>query len=90
MAIIDNWRHWWIEFEGRSPACAGMQTRTEAEALGNRVGKVKEMHPLPYPANPRLDTETNGWGKGQHPSFCHAPEKCKGRFSCPQARACDD
>ena len=81
--------HWWITFTDRAPACAGMSTFEEAKELGAAAGTIDNIFKLPYPASPRLD-DKEGWGRGQHPSFCHDPDKCKGRSSCPKSRACDD
>ena len=81
--------HWWITFTDRGPACAGLVTIEKAARLGDAVGTIDHIFRLPYPANPRLD-DNEGWGNGQHPSFCHDPDKCKGLGSCPKSRACDD
>jgi len=79
--------NWWITFTDRGPACAGCVTREEAEALASEAGNWTGMEKLPYPANPRLD-DNNGWGEGQTPSFCHRPDSCKGRGSCPRNPSC--
>jgi hypothetical protein len=81
--------HWWITFKDRAPACVGMATYDEAIKIAKEHGEVTSCNVLPYPASPRLD-DKEGWGPGQHPSFCHDPEFCKGRTACPKSRACDD
>lgn len=42
---------------------------------------------LPYPADPVL---FRGEKYKDFPSFCFAPELCKGRSSCPRSYACSE
>ncbi len=80
---------WWVTFEDRAPACVGVSESKEAALeLASEHGTVTEMYPLPYPARPRLDTELDGWNKGQSPSFCYRPGTCKGRSACPRNPSC--
>jgi hypothetical protein len=54
-------------------------------AVGLKPGlQVRQVQQLPYPANPRLNNESNC------PAFCFKPNECAGRSSCPRAIACDD
>lgn len=76
---------WWITFSDRKPACVYGGTEAEARALAAKSGTVVSV--LPYPADPRLDDRA-GWGEGQCPSFCHDPNNCAGRTSCPNRRSC--
>ncbi len=81
----------WIEFVNRKPGMMAAQSegdksaedvaRTKAEALG----EVAAVYPLPYPAEPRLESERHGW-----PSFCTYPNKCKGHTSCQARQSCVD
>lgn len=82
--------HWWFHFADRKPGCVALEcSLQDAMEVAKEFGHVKEAWVLPYPAAPRLDNK-DGWGSGQHPSFCHDPEHCKGRTACPKERACDD
>lgn len=59
------------------------QLEAEAKERASKFGPVKEILPLPYGARPSLDGERMG-------DFCHDPEKCAGRTSCPKSYACSE
>ncbi len=81
----------WITFMTGAPGCVTAENaeaaKEEAKRITGRV--VATWYTLPYPAEPRLNkVEIKGYGVC--PSFCFAPEKCKGRTSCPQRHSCVD
>lgn len=96
----------WLKFEDGSKACCQGQSAYDALRIAEHLSKKKvaakpgaqitswsaegrEISPLPYPAEPSIwKFEHPEYGKT--PSFCHSPNKCAGRGSCPQAHACDD
>lgn len=83
---------WWVDFEGRASACVESYdgedaARKLAEELGG--APVKQIRPLPYPANPRLNSIHHG-AYGPCPSFCYSPTICAGRGSCPKSYACSE
>jgi hypothetical protein len=65
--------------EDASPELAQRQFEKRTRA------RVKEIKPLPYPAEPRISER-----KMCCPSFCYTPGKCAGHTSCPKAYACSD
>lgn len=79
---------WWVTFEDGKSACvntewAGDEDRAvllASEATG-RVGLSAK--PLPYQASPQV-----GALRGE--AWCHSPEKCAGRSSCPHRYACSN
>lgn len=77
--------YFWIEFDdgdkGSITAASVPEAMREAERIKGKAAKAAS--PLPYPANPRLNTVGA-------PTFCFNPERCKGRTSCPNLRGCDD
>lgn len=74
---------WWVTFDSGKSACYE-GTREEVELRTAQSGTVKSIDCLPYPAEPRTDP------KGDCPSFCYTPERCKGRTSCPKNYACSE
>jgi len=84
---------YWVTMENGATGCAYAESEAAARALAEKRagGKttVKKVETLPYPASPRLDA-LDGWGKGQHPSFCYDPKSCAGRSSCPKSYACSE
>ena len=58
--------------------------RADVRARAEKLGKVKTIETLPYPAVPVLDQRSNC------PAFCWNPNTCQGRTSCPRRRSCDD
>lgn len=81
---------YWVDFEGRESACVESRDGKEAaRKLAEELGgaPVKQIRPLPYPANPRLNRIPQG-EYGPCPSFCFDPRNCAGRGSCPKSYAC--
>lgn len=83
-------KSWWIEFEGGSSGCCSGVSAYDAKMIAEHVsGKISPNEPLqlPYPARPTI------WAyehpiRGVTPPFCHSPEQCKGRSSCPNNPSC--
>lgn len=82
----------WVTFKGHKPGCVEAPTLLEAATEAQRLtngSAVETCQRLPYPATPRLNQYEDPQ-YGVTPAFCHAPEKCQGRTSCPQRRSCTD
>lgn len=89
---------YWLTFmDGTHGYCEGnseFDAKQIAEKLtGKKVagGEYRDIaaKPLPYPANPiiwQLDHPVSG----KCPAFCHSPNQCAGRGSCPQSYACSE
>lgn len=88
----------WLTFtDGTKGYCQGVSeydAKQIAEKLTGKTvagGKYKDIAAviLPYPAKPiiwQLDHPVHG----KTPDFCHSPEQCKGRTSCPQRYSCTE
>lgn len=90
----------WIKFTDGSEACCEGGSAFDAKQIAEKVtGKTVESPSkwtagpnvlcLPYPAHPavwQLDHPVHG----KTPMFCHAPQQCKGRTSCPQRHSCTE
>ncbi len=93
---------WWVNFTDGSAGCVefpkGLSPMKRAEFIEElptaNGRKVQEIRPLPYPANPRLNRPdifgTDGVNYGPCPSFCHRPNECAGKSSCPRSPSCVD
>lgn len=70
------------------PLAVCVEAPTAEEALGiaeSETGKkATEAKELPYPAEPRVGSQSNC------PSFCWQPTLCAGRRSCPRSYACSE
>ena len=86
---------WWVNFflpitlpDGREvgAACVDSGSKTEALVVAMKLGQVRSINSLPYPAQPRL----HGPEKNDCPSFCFAPNDCSGRTCCPRSYACSE
>lgn len=77
---------YWCHFNQRGPACIEAESAQQARRMAEELtgSSVLSCERLPYPAEPRIGEQTDC------PSFCVEPEKCKGRGSCPQRRACTE
>ena len=87
----------WVTFsDGTKGYCEGhneFDAKCIAEKLTGKTVPGDKWKPnlptLPYPATPviwQLDHPVNG----KCPAFCHSPDKCKGKTSCPQNHACTE
>lgn len=81
----------WCKFPVGPSGCIEAPSAEEARVLAKAITGQDPVacDRLPYPANPRLNGK-DGWGKGESPSFCYNPEKCKGHSSCPQHYSCTE
>lgn len=89
---------YWVTFTDGSKACCEGESIYDAKLIAEKItgklvagGKYDNISAevLPYPATPliwQFDHPVNG----KRPAFCHSPEKCKGRSSCPQRYACSE
>jgi hypothetical protein len=89
---------YWLTFTDGSKACCEGQSEYDAKLIAEKItgktvagGKYDNIAAvkLPYPASPAI------WQfehpiYGRTPTFCHSPEKCKGRGSCPQSYSCTE
>jgi hypothetical protein len=77
---------YWLSFtDGTHGTCEGRTLEgaiTHAEDLTGKVVVVGKK--LPYPAVPVIFQESTT------PAFCHSPNRCAGRSSCPMDYACND
>ena len=89
---------YWLSFtDGTNGYCQGAneydakriaEKLTEKKVSGGEYKDIAAVS-LPYPASPviwQLDHPVSG----KCPAFCYAPEKCKGKTSCPQRYACTE
>lgn len=82
----NDMKHFWIKFSHHAPGCVDAENADEAK----RIAKEETGHEatsaqvLPYPAPPRIHTQSDC------PAFCYTPGECAGRTSCPKRRSCDD
>lgn len=86
---------YWVVLDNGTRGCIEADDETAAKAAAQSIlcRTIKDIYTLPYPANPRLIMKKyNGRDGRQYeiPSFCHSPEKCKGKGSCPNDYACND
>jgi putative SOS response-associated peptidase YedK len=84
-------RSWWLTFGGRPAGCVEAPTEADAgaiavEATGHSPTSVR---PLPYPADPRINTYDDPT-TGVSPSFCLHPAECAGHTACPRRPSCVD
>jgi hypothetical protein len=91
-------KSFWLTFTDGSKACCEGETAYDAKQIAEKItgktvagGKYNDIAAvgLPYPATPRI------WGfnhpcHGETPTFCHAPEQCKGKTACPQNYSCTE
>lgn len=77
---------YWLSFsDGTKGCCEGESLAaaiTKAEDLTGKV--VATGKSLPYPAYPVI------WQESTCPAFCHDPDKCQGKSSCPKDYACSE
>jgi hypothetical protein len=78
---------YWIKFKTAKAGCVEAADEAEAkriatEAMGEEPVSIES---LPYPADPRINRYSHP-KYGECPSFCFAPERCKGNTSCPDRR----
>lgn len=77
---------YWLTFTDSTGGCCEGKTLVQAiiraEDLTGKV--VANARCIPYPAVPVLYQESNT------PAFCHSPQKCLGKSSCPMDLACND
>jgi len=74
----------WVTFlDGKKAVCIETTSAAEARAIGDAMGKVREVKTLPYPAEPRTHPT-------DCPSFCYRPNDCAGRTACPQRYSCTE
>lgn len=89
----------WIIFtDGSKGYCEGsnaFDAKGIAEHLTGKTVKCDgdkynpKLDTLPYPASPviwQLDHPVDG----KCPTFCHSPNQCRGRSSCPQEYSCTE
>ena len=89
---------YWVTFiDGSNGYCEGeseydckqIAEHVSGKTVGGGPWRDFTMEKLPYPAKPVLwqfDHPVNG----KCPPFCHSPNQCKGRTSCPQSYACSE
>lgn len=83
---------YWVNFQDGSSGYCEAEDEHDAREIAERItGKSVAfgangpmVRTLPYPAQPII------WQQSQMPDFCHSPEQCAGRLSCPMRRACND
>lgn len=86
-------RYFWIRTESGKAMCVDAESEEamRARAAEAGLGTVSVLGTLPYPAEPRLALGTPGWGRDDAcPSFCYAPNQCRGRTCCPQNYSCTE
>lgn len=77
---------YWVTFNGPpNKGCIEDYSEKAAREQAAKLGKVATFDKIPYPASPRLSEV-----KSECPPFCHSPQQCKGRGSCPQSYACSE
>ncbi len=89
---------YWLTFTDGSKACCEGESDFDAKRIAENItgkkvagGEYKNISAvkLPYPALPviwQFEHPING----KTPTFCHEPEKCKGRGACPQSYSCTE
>lgn len=85
-------RPWWVVFEEAGSKCVEAFTEDEARAVAEELTGLKTVgaEQLPYPAEPRLTAYVHPHLDQACPSFCYAPNTCKGRSCCPQSYSCTE
>lgn len=76
----------WIDFDGRGPACVDAPDSLEARLLAHQITAcvVRDCRPLPYyPAVPRLNYRVPG------PAYCTRPVACVLLRDCDRQGQCD-
>lgn len=83
---------YWVTFENYASGCVEALNETEARRLGEEIAgqPVADCDRLPYPAHPRLNIHVIPELGQACPSFCYAPQQCKGRGCCPQNYSCTE
>ena len=89
---------YWITFTDGSKACCEGSGEYDAKRIAEHFthktvggGEYKDftMVKIPYPTVPiiwQFEHPVNG----KMPTFCHSPEQCAGKRSCPQNYACSE
>lgn len=82
---------YWVTFEHYASGCVEALNEAEARRIGEEIAgqPVADCDKIPYPAHPRLNKHIDP-KFGACPSFCYAPEQCKGRGCCPQNYSCTE
>jgi hypothetical protein len=79
---------YWVSFEvGRSGTMV-VTADEDPEVEAAKLGKVRAIESLPYPANPVLRRPAGE--ENPCPEFCYSPQQCKGRTACPKSYACSE
>lgn len=81
----------WLKFNERSGGCVEATDGDSAARIAKEITgfEPKSCERLPYPAEPRINMHHDE-KYGVCPSFCHAPERCRGNTSCPQNYSCTE
>jgi hypothetical protein len=83
---------YWVTYPSARLAneCIEADSAEDAEVIARDARGVTpvSVRILPYPAEPRL--EGHGVVPSACPSFCHSPQKCQGKSSCPQNYSCSE
>lgn len=77
----------WVTFHDRSGGTVqgdAPDRFADATERALKLGRVRSVKELPYPADPRLDVRSDC------PSFCYSPSGCAGKTSCPHRYACSE
>ena len=87
---------YWLTFtDGTKGYCEG-NSLYDAKMIAEHITKKKvaggeykdiDGQILPYPSTPVIWQFTHPI-HGKTPTFCHSPEKCKGRTACPSHPSC--
>ncbi len=89
---------YWLTFTDGSKACCDGQNEYDAKVIAEKLtgktvagGKYKDIEakPLPHPSSPNI-WQFNHPVNGVCPQFCHSPNQCAGRGSCPQNYSCTE
>lgn len=83
---------YWVTFEHYASGCVEALNEEEARRIGEEIAgqPVADCDRLPYPAHPRLNIHIIPELGQACPSFCYAPQQCKGRGCCPQNYSCTE
>ncbi len=89
---------YWLTFTDGTKACCEGEGEYDAKRIAEKLtgkkvagGEYRDIAAkvLPHPASPiiwQLDHPV----VGKCPTFCHSPDKCAGRGSCPEPYACTE
>jgi hypothetical protein len=74
--------YWWVRFTDATPSNTYFGSEAEATTAAAVDGPVRDARRLPYPAR--------RYSPDGCPPFCHDPDTCAGRGSCPKSYACSE